>query len=139
MNPAIDDGMRLVTLTTVAGARPVSSAEFVRYKQTLGARAALIQRAAASYTGANELAQFENSQAEVLQVLRNAKNWVAHAVIRAGEGGPEHGVSTSVWVHQRLPYLTRFERGTPDWPTLGAFGEAWATATIGRTLWSRPD
>lgn len=131
------DGGPIATLSTLADGRAVDSAEFVRYKQILAARASLIQKAATSYTGNSALAQFETSQAEVLKVLSNGKNWVVHAVVRAGARGPEQGVSASVWLHQRLLYLTQFGSGKPDWLALTELGQSWATSTITRTLWSR--
>jgi hypothetical protein len=131
------DGGPIVTLSTLAHGRAVGSAEFVRYKQSLAARARLIQKAAATYTGSRALSRLEASPAEVLKVLSNGKNWVVHAVARAGARGPEQGVSVSVWLRERLLYLTQFDSGKRDWPALTDLGQTWATATIARTLWSR--
>ena len=127
----------IATLSTLAHDRAVDSVEFVRYKQSLAARASLIQKAATSYTGDSPLSQVQTGRAEVLKVLRNSKNWVVHAVVRAGSHGPEQGVSASVWVHERLLYLTQFDTRKPDWSALTDFAQTWATSTIARTLWSR--
>ena len=132
-----EDGGAIATLSTLAHGQAVDSAEFVRYKKILAARASLIQKAATSYTGDSPLSQVQTGRSEVLKVLRSSKNWVVHAVVRAGAHGPEQGVSASVWVHERLLYLTQFDTRKPNWSALTDFAQTWAISIIARTLWSR--